>query len=39
MKNQIGLKKDMSQIFKEDGNVVPVTFVDVADIVVAHKKQ
>lgn len=38
MKTIIGLKKNMSQIFKEDGNVVPVTFVDVADIVVAHKK-
>lgn len=38
MKTIIGIKKNMSQIFKEDGNVVPVTFIDVADVVVAHKK-
>jgi|OpeIllAssembly_1097287.scaffolds.fasta_scaffold133146_2 large subunit ribosomal protein L3 len=38
MKTIIGLKKNMSQIFQKDGNVVPVTFIDVTDVVVAHKK-
>ena len=38
MKTLIGLKQNMSQIFSEDGNVVPVTYIDVADVVVAHKK-
>jgi large subunit ribosomal protein L3 len=38
MKTLIGLKQNMSQIFSEDGNVVPVTYIDVAGIVVAHKK-
>lgn len=38
MKTLIGLKKNMSQIFQENGNIVPVTFIDVSDLVVAHKK-
>lgn len=38
MKTLIGIKKNMSQLFLEDGNVVPVTYIDVTDIVVAHKK-
>lgn len=38
MKTIIGLKKNMSQIFQKDGNVIPVTFIDVADVVIAHKK-
>ena len=38
MKTLIGLKQNMSQVFTEDGNVVPVTYIDVTDIVVAHKK-
>lgn len=28
----------MSQVFTEDGNVVPVTYISVTDVVVAHKK-
>lgn len=38
MKTLIGLKQNMSQVFMEDGNVVPVTYIDVTDIIVAHKK-
>ena len=38
MKTLIGVKQNMSQIFSEDGNVIPVTYIDVADVVVAHKK-
>jgi len=38
MKTLIGLKQNMSQVFMEDGIVVPVTYIDVAEIVVAHKK-
>jgi large subunit ribosomal protein L3 len=38
MKTLIGLKQNMSQVFMEDGNVVPVTYIDVAEVVVAHKK-
>lgn len=28
----------MSQVFQDDGNVVPVTYIDVTEVVVAHKK-
>ena len=38
MKTLIGIKKNMSQIFQEDGTVVPVTFIDSSDVIVAHKK-
>jgi len=38
MKTLIGLKQNMSQIFIEDGNVVPVTYIDVEGIIVVHKK-
>lgn len=38
MKTLIGIKKNMSQIFEEDGNVIPVTYIEIGDIVVAHKK-
>jgi large subunit ribosomal protein L3 len=38
MKTLIGIKKNMSQLFMKDGNIVPVTYIDVTDVVVAHKK-
>jgi len=38
MKTLIGIKKNMSQIFQDDGTVVPVTFIDSSDVIVAHKK-
>ena len=38
MKTLFGIKQNMSQIFLEDGNVVPVTYIDVEGIVVVHKK-
>lgn len=38
MKTLIGIKKNMSQLFMEDGNIVPVTYIDVTHVVIAHKK-
>jgi large subunit ribosomal protein L3 len=38
MKTLIGIKKNMSQMFQDDGNVIPVTYIDVTEVVVAHKK-
>ncbi len=38
MKTLIGIKKNMSQLFMEDGNIVPVTYIDVTNVVIAHKK-
>jgi large subunit ribosomal protein L3 len=38
MKTLFGIKQNMSQVFTKDGNVVPVTYIDVEGIVVAHKK-
>lgn len=39
MKIIIGLKKEMTQVFMEDGTVVPVTIVDVSEVYVAAKKE
>ena len=38
MKNMIGRKIGMTQIFKEDGSVVPVTVVEAGPLVVVQKK-
>ena len=38
MKNMIGRKIGMTQIFKEDGSVVPVTVVESGPLVVVQKK-
>lgn len=38
MKNMIGRKVGMTQIFKEDGSVVPVTVVEAGPLVVVQKK-
>jgi large subunit ribosomal protein L3 len=38
MKNILGKKIGMTQIFKEDGNVVPVTVVEAGPLVVVQKK-
>lgn len=38
MKNMIGRKIGMTQIFQEDGSVVPVTVVEAGPLVVAQKK-
>lgn len=38
MKTLIGIKQNMSQIFMENGNIVPVTYIAITDVVVAHKK-
>ncbi len=39
MKAIIAQKKEMTQIFTEDGNVIPVTIVDVNDVYVIGKKE
>lgn len=38
MKNMIGRKIGMTQIFKEDGSVVPVTVIEAGPLVVVQKK-
>lgn len=38
MKNTIGRKIGMTQIFKEDGSIVPVTVVEAGPLVVVQKK-
>jgi len=38
MKNMIGRKVGMTQIFKEDGSVVPVTVVEAGPLLVVQKK-
>ncbi|MCK9445135.1 MAG: 50S ribosomal protein L3 [Tissierellaceae bacterium] len=38
MKNMIGRKIGMTQIFKEDGTIVPVTVVEAGPLVVVQKK-
>ena len=38
MKNIMGRKIGMTQIFKEDGSVVPVTVVEAGPLVVVQKK-
>ncbi len=38
MKNMLGRKVGMTQIFKEDGSVVPVTVVEAGPLVVVQKK-
>lgn len=38
MKNMIGRKIGMTQVFKEDGSVVPVTVVEAGPLVVVQKK-
>lgn len=38
MKNMIGRKVGMTQIFKEDGSVVPVTVIEAGPLVVVQKK-
>lgn len=38
MKNMIGRKIGMTQIFKEDGSIVPVTVVEAGPLVVIQKK-
>lgn len=38
MKYTIGTKKEMTQVFEENGKVIPVTLLDVADVVVAGFK-
>lgn len=38
MKALVGLKKEMTQIFQENGVVVPVTIIDIKNVYVAAKK-
>lgn len=38
MNTLIGLKLNMSQIFSDDGSVVPLTYIDVKDVKVVAKK-
>lgn len=38
MKNMIGKKIGMTQIFKEDGSIVPVTVIEAGPLVVVQKK-
>jgi large subunit ribosomal protein L3 len=38
MKNMIGKKVGMTQIFKEDGQVIPVTVVEAGPLIVVQKK-
>ena len=39
MKGILGIKQDMTQIFREDGNVIPVTLVDTSGCFVCGEKK
>jgi large subunit ribosomal protein L3 len=39
MKGILGIKKDMTQIFREDGNVIPVTLIDTEGCFVCAEKK
>lgn len=39
MKVIIGEKKEMTQVFQENGRIVPVTVIDVSDVVIADLKK
>ena len=38
MKGILGIKKDMTQVFREDGNVIPVTLIDTEGCFVCAEK-
>jgi large subunit ribosomal protein L3 len=38
MKGILGIKQDMSQIFKESGEVVPITLIDTSDCFLCYEK-